>query len=501
MSTQHSVGSSSSSNAPRPMPRRRRVFLGSSHESTEHLDTIAVWLEEEGFESILWQDPEVFLPGSIGLHRLIEIARSEVGAAAFVFAEDDFMLNGAAGHPRDNVVLEYGIFLSALGPDNVIAVGVGEPKRPTDADGVTYVNLNQQQRAKKMIKRWARELRKLRDVSSGSQLFDTYVDAALYTETTSMARSEVLKSAQMNVIVPGRYLYDNEVGTDYWARLCGDAAYSYFQSGLRFWGKKAPSFVDTIKDVVGPEFDFISLGPGDGRKDLELIRAWIEDDELDVIYYPYDVSLAMISRAVREIRNIGRPIRIRAVLADFEDLRHMHTVFAARDAPNVVSLLGNSLGNVPGELAFVKRLRALMNVNDLLLLEVRLTGGKRSKPAEVQAPQAKQFYFGPLEHYLALDFEEHKLKSMTKEDLSAIGDTKSTIVYYKDFIFDKKKYVDTKLIYIHEYERRTFVSAIEAVGFKCIMEEVDTAGSFLVCLLQPTESVKPTGPARSVNSN
>jgi len=492
MSTQSTVGTpSGNSSGAKRVSRRRRVFLGSSTDSREHLDTIGAWLEEEGLHSVPWQDPEVFLPGSVGLHRLINIARSEVGAAVFVLSEDHFSTtsNGATSNSNDNVLLEYGIFLSALGPDNVISVGVGKPTRPTDADGVTYVNIDRPQQAKQAIKKWAQQVRASHAASSGGQLFDTYVDAALYTETTSAARAEILKSAKSSGLIPGRYLYDNDVGTDYWTRLCGDTAYKYFQRGLRFWGKKAPAFVDRIKDVVGPEFDFVSLGPGDGRKDLELIRAWMNDDELDIIYYPYDVSLTMISHAVREIRNIGQPLRIRAVLADFEDLKHMQTVFAARDAPNVVSLLGNSLGNVPDELHFVRKLRALMSVDDLLLLEVRLTG-KNAQPAEVDARKAKQFYFGPLENYLALKLDESKLKTEPRDDLSAIGDTKSTIVYYKDFNFEGETYEDTRLIYIHEYERTTFLATMAEVGFECIMQEVDSTGGFLVCLLKPCAPVK-----------
>lgn len=492
MSTQVGTGvPSSNSDGAKRVSRRRRVFLGSSTATREHLDTIGAWLEEEGLHSVPWQDPEVFLPGSVGLYRLINIARSEVGAAVFVFSEDHFntTTNGTTAGSNDNVLLEYGIFLSALGPDHVISVGVGTPARPTDADGVTYVNLDRPQQAKQAIKKWAQQVRASHVASSGGQLFDTYVDAALYTETTGAARAEILKCAKSSGLIPGRYLYDNDVGTDYWTRLCGDTAYKYFQRGLRFWGKKAPAFVAKIKEVVGPEFDFVSLGPGDGRKDLELIRAWMNDDELDIIYYPYDVSLTMISHAVREIRNIGQPLRIRAVLADFEDLKHMHTVFAARDAPNVVSLLGNSLGNVPDELHFVRKLRALMSADDLLLLEVRLTG-KNAEPAEVQARKAKQFYFGPLENYLALKLDESKLKTESRDDLSAIGDTRSTIVYYKDFTFEGEKYEDTRLIYIHEYERATFLSTMAEAGFECIMEEVDSTGGFLVCLLKPCTPAK-----------
>ena len=86
-----------------------RVFLASSRESLGHLREISSWIEGEGHEPLPWDSPSSFLPGE----KLIEISK-KVEAAAFIFAEDDkvWYRMDALLQPRDNVLIEFGIFCS-----------------------------------------------------------------------------------------------------------------------------------------------------------------------------------------------------------------------------------------------------------------------------------------------------------------------------------------------------------------------------------------------------
>jgi hypothetical protein len=335
----------------------------------------------------------VFLPGSDLMRQILTKARSsEFVAAAFIFADDDLLYDGQT-QPRGNVLIEYGAFAAALGEENTIVFRVGNPKVPSDLRGMVYIDLNKKYKAKGHLVPWAEKIKAKQKRNMG-KLFETYVDAALCTETTTMARAEILKCAHEQTPIPGKYLYDSEVGADHWISLCEDPTYGFFQKGLRFWENEAPNFVQAIKERTGPEFDFISLGPGDGQKDLELIRAWDQDEDLDVVYYPYDVSLRMIIETVRQIRKSAVPIKLRAVLAEFDNLQQMKAVFDARDAPNVISLLGNSLGNVRDELTFLKNLSSIMNVGDLLLLEVP-SAWRQSRSLRAQQSQGEGVLLQP----------------------------------------------------------------------------------------------------------
>lgn len=469
-------------------PKGKQVFLGSSQEASEHMELVAEWLEGEGLTPIPWEEPGVFLPGSSLMKQILTKARSsEFTAAAFIFADDDLLQDGES-QPRDNVLIEYGAFAAALGEENTIVFRVGNPKVASDLRGVVHIDLNNKYKAKARFRPWARKVKTGPNRDIG-KLFETYVDAALCTETSTIARTEILKCAHRQALIPGKYLYDSEVGADHWISLCKDSTYGYFQNGLRFWENEAETFVQAIKEQTGPEFDFISLGPGDGQKDLELIRAWVQEDDLDVVYYPYDVSLRMIIETVREIRKSAVPIKLRAVLAEFDNLQQMKAVFDARDAPNVISLLGNSLGNVPDELKFLKNLSSIMNIGDLLLLEVRLHGGEAGL-SELDKAKAREFYFSPLKHYLALSFDDDKLNSEPVETpLSRINGAQSTLIRYDAFEFEGESYSETPLLCINEYDHDMFLKEIEKkTGFECVLSIPDAARSFLVCLMRRTNS-------------
>lgn len=97
-----------------------RIFIGgaSRPEAKEVLDTVSYYLSEYGFDTVRWDKPGLFIPGAGTFERLQEIAKEEIDAAAFIFSEDDkiwYRADGAST-PRDNVLIEYGLFAGILGP-------------------------------------------------------------------------------------------------------------------------------------------------------------------------------------------------------------------------------------------------------------------------------------------------------------------------------------------------------------------------------------------------
>ena len=109
-----------------------KIFLGSSRESLDQLRYVASWLEEAGHKPLPWDDPELFLPGENTFEKLIQIS-TEVEAAVFIFGEDDtvWYRQDALSQPRDNVLVEYGLFSGALGQRKVVICRAGESKMPT----------------------------------------------------------------------------------------------------------------------------------------------------------------------------------------------------------------------------------------------------------------------------------------------------------------------------------------------------------------------------------
>lgn len=321
------------------------------------------------------------------------------------------------------------------------------------------------------------------------KVFEGFVDAALYTADDSVARNEILESIKLHTLIPGRYLYSSDSGADSWVRLCKDRAYRHHWETVDYWSSQAGRrMVRLIKrELDRDDFDFISLGPGDGTKDTALIDYWLEGGA-DLLYYPYDVSLPLVSRSIRAVCKNTSPsssstLRIKAVLADFNHLQTLGEVFEHRNSPNVIALLGNSLGNLENELGFLHELHRAMTADDLLVLEVRLKSDDGQLP-ELATPKSLRFDFGPLENYLGLPFDEGKMDSATEDGLSSIPNTTSTVVSCKDLKIPGADSSEAKLMYIHEYEEDAFVKALEERFEIVEQKEGSKRRRFLVCVLR-----------------
>lgn len=127
-----------------------KIFIGSSRESLPVVREVEVWLEEQEHEPIPWDQPGLFMPGVQTFTTLIQISR-EVEAAILVFAEDDqvWYRGDTAPRPRDNVLIEYGLFGGVLGPQKAIVCRIGDPKHPIDLAGLTCIDINPARRLRR----------------------------------------------------------------------------------------------------------------------------------------------------------------------------------------------------------------------------------------------------------------------------------------------------------------------------------------------------------------
>ena len=136
-----------------------KVFLGSSTESKSSMRDVAEWIEEAGHEALPWDESSLFLPGDFTFSRLMELSK-DVDAAVFIFSEDDriWYHQDITSQPRDNVLIEYGLFAGALGHKRAIFCLKGRPKSASDLKGITYIDLNKRQRARNTVLYWIQSL-------------------------------------------------------------------------------------------------------------------------------------------------------------------------------------------------------------------------------------------------------------------------------------------------------------------------------------------------------
>lgn len=120
------------------------LFIGSSVEGLTVARHIQLGLKHEPVEARIWTDG-VFGPSGVTIDKLVEQVE-EADFAVFVFGPDDRVASRDEEYqaPRDNVVLELGMFLSHLGRERTLILSEhkADLKIPSDLLGIspiTYV--------------------------------------------------------------------------------------------------------------------------------------------------------------------------------------------------------------------------------------------------------------------------------------------------------------------------------------------------------------------------
>lgn len=132
-----------------------RVFIGSSTEAKNAMEELAEWIEDIGHTPCPWTDHHLFPLGSTTFESLHQIAQ-QVDAAIFIFSDDDIIWyrGDKSKSPRDNVLLEYGLFSGSLGERSVAIASTGQPRLATDLLGITYLPLDRRAAAKNKLRIW-----------------------------------------------------------------------------------------------------------------------------------------------------------------------------------------------------------------------------------------------------------------------------------------------------------------------------------------------------------
>jgi hypothetical protein len=129
---------------------RCQVFIGSSSEGKQVAEALQAQLLAH-CEVVLW-DQGVFVPGRYTLENLIRAAhRSDF--AVLVATPDDMRESRGqtAVVPRDNVILEFGLFAGVLGLERTLVLATDGVLLPTDTLGLTRLTYHPQQNLRSAV--------------------------------------------------------------------------------------------------------------------------------------------------------------------------------------------------------------------------------------------------------------------------------------------------------------------------------------------------------------
>jgi predicted nucleotide-binding protein len=118
------------------------MFIGSSAEALPVAEAVHSLMEGKGVESTLWNNG-AFGMNTSGLESLMR-ASERFDYACFILRRDD--LARSRGRKlftvRDNVILEIGLFLGALGRERVFIIFErgNKPDLPSDLNGINFLS-------------------------------------------------------------------------------------------------------------------------------------------------------------------------------------------------------------------------------------------------------------------------------------------------------------------------------------------------------------------------
>lgn len=132
-----------------------RIFLGSSSERRSELTLSAQWVETAGHIALPWTLPGLFPVGEVTFYTLNALKDTVDGAVFILGADDASWYRGTISmSPRDNVLIEYGLFAGALSPERVAICQAGEIRLPIDLLGITLIDMKDSETAELNFYHW-----------------------------------------------------------------------------------------------------------------------------------------------------------------------------------------------------------------------------------------------------------------------------------------------------------------------------------------------------------
>ena len=307
--------------------------------------------------------------------------------------------------------------------------------------------------------------------------YEGIIDATIYLGMDSVLGRvdhrlrELLNTGQP---IPTYYAYLTHHGYLNWVTLTEDHRYGYYRASVELCEANADDIAGEIVRATDSEHvDYVGLGPGTGSKDRALVHSLlnlVSPAGGSLYYYPYDINPAMIVHAIQTVLSgdLSGKVFVKGIIAPFDSLGLFSYVYKDRSGPNVLALLGNTLGNMSDDYGFLETVFSSgMWPGDLLLLEVRCHVDRAAAQAPGIGEDAKKrFNFGPME-ILGASYEDHRdlITIRREQSRSVIPNTVTTVTRCEKVRCGAMTWRDVRLAYVHEYSEPDLDAVIGDIGY------------------------------------
>jgi len=163
-----------------------------------------------------------------------------------------------------------------------------------------------------------------------------------------------------------KYFYD-KTGDLIFQKLMHSPEYYLSKCELEILKNQSTEITNSfIKDFN--EFDLIELGAGDASKSIFLLRALLENKDVDFTYCPIDISSNIINKLEKKLPQMLPDLKIKGLNGEYLTMLQEHAEHSNK--PKVILFLGANIGNMhySDAIVFCEKLHDHLNKGDLLFI-------------------------------------------------------------------------------------------------------------------------------------
>jgi L-histidine Nalpha-methyltransferase len=222
-------------------------------------------------------------------------------------------------------------------------------------------------------------------VSSAMTRTPLHVDVVL----TELVLADRFRQSLDQRVLPEMFFYWFPLSVRAWVGLCQDGKYrNYVRSDMLIQTHAK----QMVAHVAGDQIDVISLGAGQGTKDVHVLEALLSSRRR-VTYRPVDSGQMLLEMACEQA--LGQGVAAHGLKADMTDPAHLSVLEPGpHDSPRLVMMVGNTLGAFDPFL-MLRRLRPLVRKDDVLVIDGEL-GNDDATRAGYEHPSNRAFALAPL---------------------------------------------------------------------------------------------------------
>lgn len=289
-------------------------------------------------------------------------------------------------------------------------------------------------------------------------------------------------------VLPEMFFYWFPLCVRAWVALCRDGNYRNYVRSDTLIQRSAKQMVGHMACDASDETQVISLGAGQGTKDLHVLEA-LHSGGHRVIYRPVDSGQMLLEMACEQALACG--VAVRGLKADITDPAHLSTLEPGpHDSPRLVMMVGNTLGAF-NPAVMLRRLRPLVRAGDVLVIDGEL-GNDDATRAGYEHPANRAFALAPLRS-IGLTDRDGTLIFQSSNDVTPgihrleksfrLHDDRTVQVAGEQLHFKAGDCIHMN--HSGKFERETFLSLFTQAGFEVADEYLSEDRRFLMVAAKP----------------